>query len=74
VSTTFLERAVLHYRSSIKGLIGAVLAFAIMKPEYFQAHKIVLDIAMFASMGGLSFLGLNKTDVEISGAPPESKK
>jgi hypothetical protein len=73
--TTFLERAFVHYRSSVKGLIGAVLAFAILNPGYFHDHKIVLDIALFASTGGLGFLGLNKTDIEVSAnTQPESPK
>jgi hypothetical protein len=56
-------------------LIGAVLAFAILNPGYFHDHKIVLDIALFASTGGLGFLGLNKTDIEVSAnTQPESPK
>lgn len=57
------DRVFKHPKMSAVGVLGSVLGFALMFPQYFVHYPIVLDLAKFAAIGGFAAFGLASKDV-----------
>lgn len=65
------DRVFNHPKTSLFGVVGSVLGFALMFPNYFAHYPIVLDMAKFAAIGGFAVFGLSSKDVVFGKKDPE---
>jgi hypothetical protein len=49
-----------HWKTSILGIATAFFAFVMFSPQYFA--PVIVDLAKFATIGGLAGLGIAAAD------------
>ena len=62
------------WRTTLSSLIAAGFAFILFSPQYFAHIPWLVDLAKFATIGGLISLGINSKDVQVHSTVDEVGK
>ena len=57
------------WKSTVIGIATAFFAFVAFSPDIFYAHPAIVELAKFATVGGLAGLGIVSKDFNVTGKP-----
>ncbi len=53
-----------NWKTTLAGLVTAIAGFIMFSPHLFAAHPAVLDMAKYATLGGLAGMGITGKDAK----------